>query len=70
MQQLNVIQAIVDLARDAQTKQTREAVIMLHELPKTPETKELLNRLKIADQKINSQLDFVEKLDRLARKHP
>lgn len=69
MQELNIIQAIIDLARDAQIKQTREALIMLHELPKTPENRELLTRLKIADQKIKNQLNSVERLDRLVRKY-
>ena len=69
MEQLNPISKIIDLARDAQIKQTREAIIMLHKLPKTPETRELLNRLRIADEKIKNQLKFVEKLDRLLRKY-
>ncbi len=65
MTQINPIQAILALARNAQLQSTKEALIIIHNLPKTEEAKELLKRLKVADQKIKSQLDFIEKLDRL-----
>jgi hypothetical protein len=67
--EISLIQTIVELARDAQLKQTKEAIVMLAKLPKTPETKELLKRLRVADEKIKKQCDFVLKLDRLVRKY-
>ena len=69
MRQLNLTQAIVELARDAQIKQTNEVLHLIKDLQETPEIIELKERLRIADEKINRQFDFVLRLDRLVRKY-
>lgn len=67
--EINPIHAIVELARDAQIKQTNEVMYLIKDLPETPEIIELKERLRIADEKINRQCDFVLRLDRLVRKY-
>jgi len=69
MRDPNPITGIISIVRNESIRQTREALVLFAQMPKTPETRELLNRLKIADQKIKKQLDFVEKLDRLVKKY-
>lgn len=65
----NLLGAIVTNARGTQVKQTCEAIVMLATIPDSPEKNELLQRLKIADQKIKTQFDFVEKLTRIITKY-
>lgn len=69
MRKLNLTQAIVELARDAQIKQTKEVLQLIKDLPETPEIMQLKDRLRIADLKINKQLDFILRVDRLANKY-
>lgn len=69
MEDSNLIPSIIGLARDAQIKQTNEVLHLIKDLPETPEIIELKERLRIADEKINKQCDFVLKLDRLVRKY-
>ncbi len=51
MRKLNFIHAIVALARDAQIKQTKEALNLITDMPETLEIIELKERLRIADEK-------------------
>lgn len=69
MEDSNLIPSIIELARDAQIKQTKEVLLLIKDLTETPEIIELKTRLRIADEKINRQCDFVLKLDRLVRKY-
>ena len=68
MKNQDLIKAIVELAREVQAKQTRDVLEMVKDIPETAEIKQLKERLIVADQKINTQCDFVLKLDRIARK--
>ena len=68
MKNQDLIKAIVELAREVQAKQTRDVLEMCKDIPETAEIKQLKERLIVADQKINTQCDFVLKLDRIARK--
>lgn len=67
--EINPICAIVELARDAQLKQTKEVLQMIKDMPQTPEIELLKERLRIADLKINKQLDFILRVDRIAKKY-
>lgn len=68
MEDKNLIKAIVEIAREAQIKQTKDVLHMIEGIPETPEITELKERLKIADENIHKQCDFVLKLDRIVKK--
>lgn len=64
----NPLTAIIQLARDAQIKQTKDILLLIKDIPVTPEIIELKDRLRIADEKIKNQCDFILRIDRLVKK--
>lgn len=66
--EINLIEAIVKLALDAQRNQSREAIKRLNLLPQTPEVRQLAARLHECDRKIEAQCRLILKADMIARK--
>lgn len=66
--EINLIGAIVQLARDAQRNQTKAALAKLNSLPQTPEVKQLANRLHECDRKIEAQCRDILRADKMVHK--
>jgi len=67
IEDLNLIRSIVEIARNAQIKQTEEIMLLIKDMPETPEIAKLKEKLRIADEKINKQLYFVLRVERIVK---
>jgi len=67
IEDLNLLRSAVELARDAQIKQTEEMILLIKDMPETPEIAKLKEKLRIADEKINKQLYFVLRVERIVK---